>query len=158
MSEWKEQGDPRVRYAREGDRDVWFALDGHLPPEEYALKVRDRRAYVLEAGDGIAAILRYALFWDSIPFCTLLYVREGERRRGRGRALMAHWEQDMKRRGYGLVMTSTQADEEAQHFYRALGYRDCGGLLLPFPGFEQPLEVILAKPLCIADGKNRREL
>ena len=39
------------------------------------------------------------------------------------------------------------ADEEGQHFWRKLGYRDCGGFLLPFPGYEQPLELMLAKPL-----------
>ena len=74
------------------------------------------------------------------------------RRHGLGRMLMAHWEADMKRQGYGLVMTSTQADEEAQHFYRRLGYRDCGGFLLPFPGWEQPLELILAKELPDSQG------
>ena len=61
--------------------------------------------------------------------------------------LMEHWERDMHTRGYDLVMTSTQADENAQHFYRALGYRDCGGLILPFPGYEQPMEIILAKTI-----------
>ena len=40
-------------------------------------------------------------------------------------------EQDMKALGYGLVMTSTQSDEEGQRFYRALGYVDCGSLTLP---------------------------
>ena len=34
-----------------------------------------------------------------------------------------------------------------QHFWRKLGYRDCGGLTLPFPGHEQPLELILGKTL-----------
>jgi ribosomal protein S18 acetylase RimI-like enzyme len=58
---------------------------------------------------------------------------------------MAFWEADMRRRGYDLVMTSTQSDEEAQHFYRKLGYRDCGSFELPFPGHEQPPELILAK-------------
>ena len=53
----------------------------------------------------------------------------------------------MRSRGYDLVMTSTQSDEAAQHFWRKLGYRDCGGLTLPFPGHEQPLELILGKTL-----------
>ena len=35
------------------------------------------------------------------------------------------------------VMTSTRSDEEAQHFYRGLGYTDCGALLLP----GEPLEL-----------------
>ena len=60
---------------------------------------------------------------------------------------MAYWEKTMKSMGFGLVMTSTQSDENAQHFYRTLGYRDCGALALPFPGYEQPLEIIMAKQL-----------
>lgn len=66
---------------------------------------------------------------------------------GYGCLLMKHWEKDMKTKGYGLVMTSTQEDEEAQHFYRAIGYKDCGELKLPFPGYEQSTELIMGKAL-----------
>ncbi len=131
----------------EADRAFWFTLDRHLIMEEFARKVRDRMGYVLAADGRPTAILRYSLFWDSIPFCTFLYVKEGARRRGYGRLLMEHWEKDMKARGYGLAMTSTQENEEAQHFYRAIGYRDCGELNLPFPGYEQPTELILGKAI-----------
>ncbi|GIG24528.1 hypothetical protein [Cellulomonas denverensis] len=41
------------------------------------------------------------------------------------------------------MLTSTQADEQAQHLYRRLGYRDCGALL--FPG--EPIELVLRKEL-----------
>lgn len=49
----------------------------------------------------------------------------------------------MKQKGFKTVMTSTQSDEDAQHFYRKLGYRDVGCLLLD----TQPLEIILIKAL-----------
>ena len=136
-----------IRYAQEADRAMWSRLDRHLPDSEYARKTAARQAYVLEEGGEGLAVLRWGLFWDSIPFCNLLYVAEGARFRGLGRALTAHWEGEMKALGCGLVMTSTQADEGAQHFWRKLGYRDCGGFVLPFPGYEQPTELILAKPL-----------
>ncbi len=136
-----------IRFAEETDRAFWFSLDRHLTEAAFSGKVRDRTAYVVDADGQKAGLLRYFLFWDSIPFCSLLYVREDKQRQGLGRLLMNRWEQDMKARGYGLLMTSTQADESAQHFYRALGYRDCGGLTLPFPGYEQPTELILAKAL-----------
>lgn len=45
---------------------------------------------------------------------------------------MEYWEQDMKRQGYGMLLTSTQVDETAQHFYRKLGYKDCGGFVIVF--------------------------
>ncbi len=134
-----------VREITDADRDLWFSLDRHLSEAAFARKVRDRMGYVLTDEGRPVAILRWSLFWDSIPFCDLLYVKDGERGRGCGRALMTHWEKAMKNQGFGLVMTSTQSDETAQRFYRAIGYRDCGVLTLPFPGYEQPAELILAK-------------
>ena len=136
-----------IRYAAQADLASCLALDGHLPEGAYAPKLAAKQVYILsEAGEDLA-LLRFGFFWDSIPFCSLLYVAERARGRGYGRALAVRWEADMKSRGYDLAMTSTQADEEGQHFWRKLGYRDCGGFVLPFPGYEQPLELILAKPL-----------
>ena len=58
-----------------------------------------------------------------------------------GKALVGFWESEMKSKGYSLVMTSTQSDEQAQHFYRKLKYKDAGSLLLE----NEPLEIILTK-------------
>lgn len=52
---------------------------------------------------------------------------------------------DMKSQGYGMILTSTQVDEEAQHFYRKLGYKDCGGFIIDVPEYEQPMEMFLIK-------------
>ena len=52
-------------------------------------------------------------------------------------------ETEMKNQGFGLVMTSTQVDESAQHFYRKLGYKDCGGFVIDIPNYEQPMEMFL---------------
>ena len=136
-----------VRYAGAEDRAFWFSLDRHLPPSAFDAKVKDRMAYVLTKDGEPAGVLRCSLFWDTIPFCNLVYIRETEQRKGLGRQLMTYWENDMRDRGYDLVLTSTQSDEAAQHVYRKLGYTDCGGLTLPFPGFEQPMELILGKKL-----------
>ena len=53
----------------------------------------------------------------------------------------------MKSKGYGMVMISTQEDENAQHFYRKLGYKDCGGFILDIPGYEQPMELFMSKKI-----------
>ena len=136
-----------IRYAAQTDLAACLSLDGHIPEGEYASKIAAKQVYILSEAGEARALLRYGLFWDTIPFCNLLFVAEGHRRRGLGRALAEFWERDMKVRGFGLLLTSTQADEEGQHFWRKLGYKDCGGFTLPFPGYEQPLELILAKPL-----------
>lgn len=138
---------PTIRCARPGDQASWFALDRHLPQERLAEKIVLRQALVIEEDHRVAGILRWNLFWDLIPFCTLLYIAEGRRGRGLGRALMTFWEAEMRAQGHPLALTSTQADEDAQHFYRKLGYRDCGGLILNTEGLPQPTELILRKEL-----------
>ena len=42
-------------------------------------------------------------------------------------------------------MTSTQVNEEAQHFYRKMGYKDCGGFVVNISGFKQPMEMLMIK-------------
>ena len=135
----------RIRYVEETDRDFWYRLDRHLPENMFLLKVRDRQGYVLLEDDKPVALLRYNLFWDNTPFCTMLYVENSEQRRGYGRALMEYWENEMRTLGFGMLMVSTQVDESAQHFYRKLGYKDCGGFTVDIPGYEQPMEMIMSK-------------
>ena len=53
----------------------------------------------------------------------------------------------MKERGYKMVLLSTQADETAQHFYRKLGYVDCGALIFQNTPFDQPTELFFRKVL-----------
>ena len=136
-----------IKYVEEINKEFWYSLDKHLPESEFAKKVRDKQGYVL-FDDGIAVgLLRYNLFWDNTPFCTMLFVDWSQQKKGYGRIMMQFWEEDMKKQGYGMVMTSTQVDEEAQHFYRKLGYKDCGGFTVDIPGFEQPMEMFMSKGL-----------
>lgn len=132
-----------IRRVREEDRDFWLSLDAHLPDGGFEEKLRDGRGYVLLNGGERAALLRYNLFWDNTPFMNLLFVAEGHRRSGLGKALVLRWEADMLESGFTHALTSTQADEDAQHFYRRLGYRDCGAL---FPG-DQAVELFFMKEL-----------
>ena len=136
-----------VRLARAVDWEFWRTLDGRVDRALFERKAAAGECYVVEADGGPVGLLRWNLFWDEAPFCTLLFVAQAYRGRGLGRALMARWEADMRARGYGLAMTSTQSDETAQHFYRKLLWRDAGGFVLDVPGYEQPLELIMVKDL-----------
>ena len=136
-----------IKYLEEKDREFWYSLDKHLSESEFIKKVRDKQGYVLFDDNNPVGILRFNLFWDNTPFCTMLFVDNTKHKKGYGRALMRYWEEDMQKQGYGMVMTSTQVDEEAQHFYRKLGYKDCGGFILDIPGFEQPMEMFMSKGL-----------
>ena len=136
-----------IRYAAPEDKSFWYSVDTHLPEGEFDKKVRDNQGYVLFVDDQPVGLLRYNLFWDNTPFCTLIFIGRQYRKKGFGRSLMERWEQDMRTRGYGIVLTSTQVDEDAQHFYRKLGYKDCGGFTVDIPGYEQPMELFMVKRL-----------
>ena len=117
------------------------------------------------AGQGFLAAVRRSMAWwvleegqpvggPAVPavlgansLLNLLFLKASARRQGHGRAAMALWEAEMSRAGYGMVLVSTQSDEPAQHFYRKLGYRNCGCLLLDIPGYRQPAELFLCKEL-----------
>lgn len=136
-----------IRYVQEEDRDFWFKLDKHLPETEFEKKIRDKMGYVLLENNIPSGLLRYNLFWDNTPFCTMLYIDLENQGKGYGRKLMEFWEKDMKSMGYGMLMTSTQVDENAQHFYRKIEYQDSGGLIINIPGFEQPMEMFMVKKI-----------
>lgn len=131
-----------VRHVRKEDKIFWYTLDGHLPENEFDRKVLYKEGYILSGSEPLG-ILRYNLFWDNTPFCNLIFVRREYRGKGYGRKLLGFWEREMKEKGFSAVMTSTRADETAQHFYRKLGYKDCGGLITE----GQPTEIFMAKTL-----------
>lgn len=92
-------------------------------------------------------LLRYNLFWDNIPFCTMLFICSNYQRKGYGKKLIDHWEHDMKLQGYEIVMTSTRVDEYGQHFYKQIGYQECGCLTINFSKHKQPKEIFFIKDI-----------
>ena len=66
----------------------------------------------------------------------LLYILEEDRNKGVGKQLVVYWENQMKRLGYHVVMTSTQENEEAKKFYDRLQYKKVGGFYPLDEGFE----------------------
>ena len=92
-------------------------------------------------------MMRYNLIFDFIPMLTLIYLHESYRHKGYGTIAMRHWEDEMRELGHKMIMTSTQVDENAQHFYRKLGYKDMGTIVMDIPPYEQPLEMFMGKAL-----------
>lgn len=137
-----------IRSSTVDDLSLLLPCDRHIAEDELVRILTAGR--ILLAFDGLrfAGWLRYGLFWDEIPMVNMLYLQEEQRSRGYGRTLVTEWERRMCAAGYRRVMTSTQADEDAQHFWRKLGYRDAGALLLP----EQATELLLLKELPASEG------
>ena len=136
-----------IRYVQIEDKEFWYSLDKHLPETEFVNKVRDKRGYILLLDGVPIGLLRYNLFWDNTPFCTMLFIDRDCQGKGYGKKLMEFWENDMKLQGYGMLLTSTQVDEDSQHFYRKLGYKDCGGFVIDIPEYAQPMEMFLVKSI-----------
>lgn len=132
-----------IRAATQSDLPWLQEHDRHIGADELRESVRRGRILLAEQDGQIIGWLRWSLFWDEIPFMNMLYLLEGYRRQGLGQALVSRWEEDMCRQGHRRVMTSSQANEDGQHFYRRLGYQDAGALLLPC----EPLEIIFIKEL-----------
>ena len=136
-----------IRYVCEEDKPFWFTHDTHISENEFRLKILEKRAYLICYNGNQIGVMRYNLFWDIIPFLTFIHIDEGYQKKGFGRQVMLYWESEMSRLGYNMVMTSTQVNEEAQHFYRKLGYIDKGGIFFDNTPIKQPQELILIKIL-----------
>jgi GNAT superfamily N-acetyltransferase len=119
-----------IRPATQADIDSLLRFE-HLGRERLARCVADGYVYAILSGGAIVGVLRYSLFWSTVPFLDLIFIEEGERKKGLGTACMRDWEARMKREGYAHAMISTQADETAQFFYEKLGYRRIGSFLPP---------------------------
>jgi ribosomal protein S18 acetylase RimI-like enzyme len=134
----------KFTYAEEKDFETLQKLDRHISKEVLLHKVKGEEIVIVKKEDGLLlGFLRFNYFWDSIPFMNMLQIIHSERGQGLGRKLVTFWEQEMKRKGNSLVLTSTQSDENAQHFYRKLDYKEKGSFVLP----NEPLEIIFGKSL-----------
>lgn len=125
--------------------DVSFLTDhDHLRSDQLQAIVASARVLLARDAGAIVGWLRWGMFWDELPFMNMLQVVPERRGQGIGRQLVDDWERRCSAGGHQMILTSTMSNESAQHFYRHLGFRDCGSLLLP----DEPLEIILMKNLC----------
>ncbi len=125
------------------DVELLEKLDCHISGENLKKSIANGRILTAKKEGQLIGWLRWNLFWDNTPFMNLLFVLEPDRGTGAGKALILAWERQMWDFGFEIVMTSTQSNEYAQHFYEKLGYRAVGGFALP----GDPYELILAKTL-----------
>jgi len=132
-----------IRYANENDVEAISRYDKHISREELENIIKLQRVIVMFDKNKFVGWLRYNLFWDNIPFMNMIYLLDDERGKGKGSQLVGFWENEMKQKKYEFLLTSTQSNEDAQFFYRKLGYIDSGSLLLP----HEPLEIILYKKI-----------
>lgn len=130
-----------IRLAEVDDAPLILRYDHHIAAAVLDCGIKQGLVYVACDGERFAGWLRYNLFWDNTPFMNMLYLLPDYRGKGLGRRFVAKWEEDMKSRSFNYLMTSTQQNEYAQHFYLKLGYKAVGGFMQP----DGEYEILLAK-------------
>ena len=136
-----------LRQANESDHLFWQSLVPHISEKRFEQLLKAGQSYTLFDDETPAGVLEGSFLWENPPFLSLLFIREEHRGKGFGKLAMQHWESALKRQGFQMALTSTQSDESAQHFYRKLGYKDCGCLVINEGPLAQPAELFLSKML-----------
>ena len=132
-----------IRIAESGDLHFLKAHDKHISESELKNAIGRGHVLMAEKSGETVGWLRYNYFWDNTPFMNMLFISSEHRGKKYGTSLVAYWEGQMKNSGFNAVMTSTQANECAQHFYQKLGYKVIGGFLMG----NEPYELMLAKEI-----------
>lgn len=132
-----------IRYATMADKEILLSKNSDIKENIWTDTINNKQEIIMFVDGEFAGWLRYNLFWDKIPFMNMLYILEPYRGKCIGTQMVKFWENEMAKLGYDKVMTSSQANECAQHFYRKLGYSDAGSF---FP-FCNDLEIIFTKKL-----------
>jgi len=130
-----------IRNASMDDAVMISQHDKHVTFSILHDKINRHEVLVVHDDNTFAGWLRYGFFWDNTPFMNMLFLLPEYRRKGIGKRLVLFWEGQMKAQGYKTVLTSTQQNEFAQHFYVDLGYKAIGGFNL----CDKPYEIIFAK-------------
>ena len=127
------------------DMAFWMSIDTHVSEEGFHGRVYTKAGYVLWENETRVGLMWHCVLWDNLPFLNLLFILPAYRGKGYGAGAMAQWEQEMKKRSFKTLLISTQVDEQAQFFYRKLGYVDCGGLVFQGTPNSQPMEMFMRK-------------
>ena len=133
----------KIRYAEPKDYSWLEPRDQYISGETISTKIDAKEVLVILIDNCLIGWLRYNLFWDNMPFITMLNIENEYQGKGFGKQLVNFWENEMKEQKHMSVMTSTLSDEDAQHFYRKLGYCDIGGFAMP----NETYEIILYKSI-----------
>ena len=128
-----------IRTAVPADLDGIRRYDRHIPMSRLEDCIRWGLVDVLEENGRIVGMLRWNLFWQSLPFLDLIFLDDALRGQGWGTRMMSRWESNMAALGFDHVLLSTQSDETSKFFYEKLGYRLCGSFLPP----EQDVEELM---------------
>ena len=111
-------------------KDVEYLQTFGLAPSRGMLEagIRSGTCQIILVQEKPIGFLAFSVLWGTLPFLEFIEISEAERGQDYGTMAVRKWEGDMAGLGFDLVLTSTGADADAQHFWRNIGYVDCGAL------------------------------
>jgi GNAT superfamily N-acetyltransferase len=117
-----------VRFAVPSDLEACVALDQpHVPEDVIVAKIEREEILLAERSGELAGYVRLEYLWSMIPYLGLIWVVEGHRRKGVGRALLRYLEGFLRQKEHAALYSSSQADEpEPQAWHRHVGFGECG--------------------------------
>ena len=122
----------KIEYGRKDDLE-WLGKHDEHANDEWVRRCLDHSEYLVatnEDGDRVGYV-RFSFFWAVFLILTLFMSQSRHRRLGVGRALIEFWEQEMKRHGAQVVMSSVVVHNlEAHDWHEHNGYSRCGQLVL----------------------------
>lgn len=136
-----------IRPLTENDKQFVTSIDKHADEQKFLNRVYTKSGYILCLDGQSVGAMFHTVLWDNLPFLNFIFVKEEFRGKGCASRAMLDWEAEMRKQGYKMTLISTQVNETAQHFYRKLGYVDCGALLFSNTPLEQPMEMFMRKIL-----------
>jgi GNAT superfamily N-acetyltransferase len=131
------------RLACEADLPFLSTLSSDVSPSVLLKQVTDGRLLLIQVDGQPIGVIKFYVLWETLPFIEVILLLESMRRRGYGTEAVREWEQEMLARGFDCALISTQVDETAQHFWRKLGYADCGS----FSVRGKPSELFMQRAL-----------
>ena len=134
-----------LKTAEYGDEEFWLSVDSHAKRENLKRRISEKRGFIILDGKTPVGVIAYNEFWDELAFLSLIKLNPDNRHRGVGKAAMSLFEAELKKLGYSALLVSTQTDEDAQTFYRKIGYKECGCLVLDREPIKQPMEMFFIK-------------
>jgi len=115
-----------IRLASEHDLDGLRGLDDVPSREDWLNKIACREVIVADQGP-IVGVMRFEILWSTVPFLSFILVDGAHRRLGISRELLAFTEQELTRRGYVAMLSSSQTDEpHAQRWHLHMGFHTNG--------------------------------
>lgn len=136
-----------IKRVTEDDKKYWMSIDKHVSEKGFGHKVYGGLGYVMFNDEKPIGIMHYNLLWDNMPFLNFICIEQVYQQHGYGKMAMELWEKEMKQLGFKMTLLSTQVDEGSQFFYRKIGYKECGCLILNDCPMEQAMEMFLCKTL-----------